>query len=170
MSLLQFAYQLAQAQIDIQHIQDIDVCMIECNGHRANYPQHAVCQNHSNRHMHVPVERRRYTCCWCIHPRISTSDVRMTTHSHHRHDFFLSSDPLADTCASLRCMSKSNDAHKSRRVPRRRADDACGSTSRHSTFAATVTLCIRLRSLPHLSSAFRSSQRLANENRNGSPA
>ena len=119
---------------------------------------------------HVPVERRRHTCCWCIHPRISTSDVRMTIHSHHRYDFFLSCDPLADTCASLRCISKSNDAHKSRRVPRRRADDACGSTSRHSTFAVTVTLCIRLRSLPHLSSAFRSSRRLANENRNGSPA
>ena len=102
----------------------------------------------------------------------SSSDINLrcthdNIHSHHRYDFFLSCDPLADTCASLRCISKSNDAHKSRRVPRRRADDACGSTSRHSTFAVTVTLCIRLRSLPHLSSAFRSSRRLANENRNG---
>ena len=53
-------------------------------------------------------------------------------------------------------------------VPRWQADECMWIA--HSTSACACDMCIRLRSFPHLSSAFRSSQRLANENRNGSPA
>ena len=47
-------------------------------------------------------------------------------HSRRHKSIFVERETLADTCALRRCISKSNDAHKSRRSTAA-ADDVCGS-------------------------------------------
>ena len=127
----------------------------------ASHLQDEVYQNHTR--IRVGEERRATCICqWQIPPRYPPRTYVRRAKTTADTPFQKASPP---SCALRCCIPNSNDAHKSRRVPRSTAARPTMHVDRLEPELHVAAMCIRLRSFPHLSSAFRSLRRLSNENR-----